>query len=195
MKNGIELLRAANKYKPVTAEIEIPLDGEDTLKVILHAPDIFAIQEEQEIVYQLKLAECVSKGMQKYPVPESEWVKEMLDLISEVDRDKVFKITHKPKESTIYSTVAEDMRKYLLKNKPSNLAELTAQRISKIQTVRELIPKFLKTSEGEPLIQTAEDHEYFKEVMANNLPLFTEITRAYTGLVKQMTEKREAVKN
>lgn len=166
----IDLLRNANRYKKRFEELEIPLDGDARLTVIIDAPGIMDMMEEQTIIYQQKLAECEARGLHQYQVSESEWQKELANYED------------------------SNTRAQMEKRKPANAAEFVASQISKFATIQTLLPMYLKDKEtGQKICQNAEDVEFFKQVFSADQNLFQDALKKYTNLIA--ASAGEAAKN
>jgi len=150
----IDAIRKANKAETIQEDFEIIVNGE-ALKMRLAMPDVFTILEDQKKAYALKLAECEAEGMGKYPLNESEWNKE-LDAIED-----------------------EEAKENIIKNKPATLAEQVANSLSRLYTVRTLIPKILRDpdKDNELICSSPSDQKELGDYLANNseaLKVFTE---------------------
>jgi hypothetical protein len=183
----IDLLRAANQNKRKYVRFDIPLGPDNAIEAIMNAPDVFLTLEEQEKIYQKKYAECVREGLKDDPINETDWEKDFEETIR-VQREAAKKSDKEFNE--------QDARERALKDKPLNLAQQVAQKISRLRTVQEIIPKVIKTSDGKTLMfPTAEERAEFKEMICSDMKLFTYLSEKYIELLTDITKKENEVKN
>ena len=169
----IEQLKNANEYKIHTVEFTIPIAGTPGLNVRLSAPDAWAIREEQKKIQKIKFLELKAEGLHKQSIDEDEWVKERNEYLKTIQTK-----TEKEKEILL---------KEYDKNKPESLAHFLALDASRTRTVFELMPKMLRDVEtGELVCQTADDIEYFKQLMKSNSKLITLFTENWIKLSKMI---------
>lgn len=186
-KRPIELLKAANANKIKYVRFDLQLDGDNVIEAIMNAPDMFFTLEEQEKIYQKKYAECRAEGLAGLAINEADWKKEMEDTI------RIQKETAQKQGKTFNE---HEVRERALKDKPVDLAQQVAQKISKIRTVLEILPKVIKMSDGKTLMfPEAEDREEFKQIITSNMKLFTYLSEKYVDLFTQLTDEEGEVKN
>jgi len=167
----IDLLRAANKNKIIQLKFSIPLEGEQVLNVILKAPDIYAIWEAQELSKRDAIGLATKRGLDQYPVTDEEWNR-YLERFSD-----------------------PETRKAMDKDRPANQAEKYAIDIAYLRTVRELIPRYLCTTDGEKAFPTQEERDELYEIMCSNPAIMNLLTDRYVELSRMVNEARDAVKN
>lgn len=167
----IDLLRAANKNKILEIRFAIPLDGDKVLNVILKAPDIYAIWEAQELAKRVAMAEATDKGLAEKSVSDKEWAKYL-----ERFTDK-------------------DTRKSMESDRPANQAEKYALDVSYLRTIRELVPRFLCTTDGAKAFPTQAERDEFSEIMCSNREIMNLLTDKYIELSKMVKKAQEAIKN
>jgi len=167
----IELLTNAYEKKLIKVEFEIPLGDSKSIPAVLTAPDVYSILEVQEEEYQGMYARYCEKGYDKKPVNEADWKKELAGYTNPETRKRV-----------------ED-------DKPTNLADQIAKKFSKIRTVHELIPRFLKNKDGKPLFETSEERAAFKGILCSDSQLMNLLAQKYLELTGKMAEVTDEVKN
>ena len=183
----IELLKAANINKIKYVRFDIPLDAGNSIEAIMNAPDLFFIIEEQEKIYQKKYAECKSDGMGGMEINDADWKKEVEDTIR-IQKETALKQQKKFNEPEAREKVGRD--------KPIDLAQQVALKISKIRTVQEILPKVIKMADGKTLMfPEREDREEFKQIITSNMKLFTYLSEKYVDLFTQLTSDEEEIKN
>ena len=183
----IDLLKAANINKIKYVRFDIPLDAGNSIEAIMNAPDLFFILEEQEKIYQKKYAECKADGMAGVEINDADWKKEVEDTIR-IQREAAQKQGKEFNEREARDKAARD--------KPVDLAQQVAAKISKIRTVQEILPKVIKMADGKTLMfPEKEDREDFKEIITSNMKLFTYLSEKYVDLFTQLTTDEEEVKN
>lgn len=184
----IDLLKKANQNKIKYVRFDIPLGDNDSIEAIMNAPDMFLIMEEQEKIYQIKYAECVREGLKKEKVNEADWQKELEDTIR-LKRENAQKTGREFNEDEARKRAEQDGR-------PVNLAQQVAQKISKIRTIQEIIPKVIKMSDGKTLMfPTPEEQAEFKEIICSDMKLFTYLSEKYVELMMEMIKEENEVKN
>ncbi len=167
----IELIKSAYDKKTIRVQFQIPLPGDTGhVDAVLTAPDIYSILEVQEEVYQVKYADYVTKGHDKLPINESDWGKEL----------KSYK---------------GDTRKRMEDEKPVNLADQMAKKFSKIRTIQELIPMFLRDRADKKLFPEPEDRTAFKEILCSNADLMNLLAQKYLELTSRINEVAREAKN
>lgn len=183
----IDLLKAAMKNKIKYVRFDIDLEEGNSLEAIMNAPDMFLIIEEQEKIYQKKYAECVKEGLHKEPINEADWKRDYEETIR-VQREAAVKANRKFDE--------KESRQRAERDKPVNLAQQVAQKISKLRTIQEIIPKVIKTADGHTLMfPTPEERSEFKELICSNMKLFTYLSEKYVELFSEISNEQEEVKN
>jgi len=174
---AIDRLKSADKYQLVYVDIDIPLNEEESIEARLNAPDIWTIKDEQELIFAKKLARCKREGLHHESVDQEELESELAN----IDRS---------------TKEGEQQYKYALKNAPKNLAEQTADKMTKFATIKGILPRFLCDREtGEPLFRTEEEQQAFIEIIKQSMPLFTLLANAYTELSTKVYVEKEQVKN
>lgn len=183
----IDLLKAATKDKIKYVRFDIPLGENDAIEAIMNAPDMFLILEEQEKIYQKKYAECVRDGLDKEKPNEADWKKEFEETIR-IQREAARKANREFKEL--------EAREKAERDKPINLAQQVAQKISKLRTIQEIIPKVIKKADGKTLMfPTPEEREEFKEIICSDMTLFTFLSEKYVELFSDINKEKEIIKN
>lgn len=166
----IEIIKNAYNKKKIELQFELPLDKDEKLDVVLTAPDVYAIIEVQEEMYQSKYAEYRDKAYDKRPINEADWQKEI----------------------ELYEGTAREQAE---KDKPKNLAEQMAKKFAKIRTVQELIPMFLRDTKGNKVCETIEEREAFKEILCSNPDLMQLLAQKYIELSGMISKVGEKAKN
>lgn len=180
----IELLKAAHEKKVARVEFQIPAGEGKFIDAVLTAPDIFDIQEIQDKIYRKTFAEYRKEGLEDEPIDEEAWNRE-LDETRKSMRDKG------KSDKEIEDTVAS-----LEKEKPRNMAQQGALRISKIRTTQELIPLHLRDKKtSEFLFPDKEDRRVFKEILCSDLSLMQLLTNKYLELTLLIGKTEDDVKN
>jgi len=176
-KKAIDLLRGSNRYKIIREDVDIPLDDDKVIEAYFAAPDIWSIKEEQELVYAVKLKVAERRGLAKEKIDEADFQAE-LDQIDDSTPE------------------GQKARKYVASQRPLNLAQQTAQKMTKFATIRNILPKFLYDRKtGERLFPDEDDQAAFTEIVAQNMELFTLLANAYTRLSTKVSADKELVKN
>jgi hypothetical protein len=165
----IELLKASYDKKTIQVQFQIPLDN-GHLDAILTAPDIYSLLEVQEEVYQGRYAELAKKGFKDMEFNEDDWRAELKSYKGEV-------------------------RKRAEEEKPKNLAEQIAKKFSKIRTIQELIPMFLRDRAGNKLFPDPEDRNKFREILCSNADLMNLLAQKYLELTSKISEVAREAKN
>ena len=180
----IELLKAAHEKKVAKVEFQIPIGDGKFIDAVLTAPDIFDIQEIQDKIYRKTFAEYRKEGLDTEPIDEAAWNREMDDTRKSM-REK------SKSEKEIEDTVAA-----MEKEKPKNMAQQGALRISKIRTTQELIPLHLRDKKtGEFLFPSADDRRAFKEILCSDLSLMELLTQKYLELTLLVGKTEDDTKN
>lgn len=183
----IDLLIKANRKHQKYVRFDIPIDGENSLEAIMNAPDIFLIMEEQEIVYRKAYAQCCEEGLDKYPIDEDEWEKELQESLR-IQREAAMKDGRKFNEKEAYER--------LLRDRPGNAAQQVARKISKFRTISEILPKVIKCSDGKTkMFPSQEERNLFRELICSDMKLFTYLSEKYIELINSMTEEEAKAKN
>ena len=169
-KSAIELIRAANSRRKIEVRFYLPVDKDIEIEVSLTAPDAYAIWELQDKTFQKALAEANQDGMNLYPVNDVDWEKEL-------DR------------------YAEDVRESMVKDKPKNLAEQHARKISGLRTIQELLPIFIRAADGKILFRDKGEREEFKVFLCSNPDVMNMLTSKYIDLSNRVREVQDATKN
>ena len=141
----IDLFRKANAAQTIQEDFEI-IVNEDVTKMRIAMPDIFTILGDQKKAYAKELASCISEGLGEYTINEDELEKGLVEI-----KDK-------------------DAKEEMIKNKPKNLAEQLATELSRIHTIRTLIPKILRDPDNnnELICQTKADRDAMGDYLSNN---------------------------
>jgi hypothetical protein len=169
-KRPIELLRAAHAKKRIELSFEIPIDEKTNISAVLTAPDLYSIWEEQGLLYERKLADLNSSGDDKRPINDSTWTKELEGL-------------------------SGDALKAMMATKPKTLAEQMASKLSRYETIYNLVPRFLRTPDRKLLFPTNADRKEFKEIMYSDANLMKLISQKYLELSQKVNEVGQDVKN
>ena len=175
----LELIRAAQKKKTVSVNFHIPI-GDENVPVVLTVGDRFKIAETQDKFYNSLYAEYKSEELDKQPINNLEYEKEY----------KQFKegLKGTPEENKISIETYK-------KGKPENLADQMANKWGRIRTIQEIVPRFLKTPEGEPVFKTeSEIKEMIRYVHEDN-DLFSLLSENYVKLFSEVKKVEDAVKN
>ena len=167
----IDLLRAANKSKIIQLHFAIPLDNDNTLKVILKAPDIYAIWEAQELSRRVAIGEATDKGLDAKPVTDAEWNK-YLERFTD-----------------------PDTRKSMETDRPANQAEKYALDVSYLRTIRELVPRYLCLPDGTKAFPTQAERDEFAEIMCSNRSIMSLLTDKYVELSRMVREAQIEINN
>lgn len=183
----IDLLIQANRNRQKYVRFDIPIDEENSLEAIMNAPDIFLIMEEQEIVYRKAYAQCCEEGLDKYPIDEDEWEKELQESLR-IQREAAMKAGREFNEKDAYER--------LLRDKPANAAQQVARKISKFRTISEILPKVIKCADGKTkMFPSQEERNLFRELICSDMKLFTYLSEKYIELINSMTEEEAVAKN
>jgi len=182
-KSAIELIEAAQKKKVVKVDFNFPLDEKNILPMSLHSPDMFTIQEIQDINYRAKFAEYRKKGLHEEPIDEAAWEKDLNDQIDALKKEGA-------KKEAIELTV-----KTLKDDKPLNMAQEGAQRYSRIKTSQDILPMFLRDREGNVLFKTQDERDRFKAIISSDISLMNLLVQKYVELTTLITETTEQAKN
>ena len=167
----IDILIAAHKKKIIKENIDIPVEEGIVIEAVLEAPDIYAIQELQDRIYRKMYAVCRKDGLDKEPIDEQEWEKELL----------------------IYDS---ETRELIAKSKPDNSAQQGSSKFAKIRTIQELIPLYLKDRKtNKPLFPDDESRLKFKEILCSDTNLSNLLAQAYVRLAKKIGEAGKQAKN
>lgn len=171
-QKAIDILEAANKGKTAEVRLEIPsTDGKTTVAAILTPPDVYSIQRTQDIIYKKQFCEYRKEGLDQELVDEDDWQAELDSY----------------KDSEVRKRIAED--------KPRNMAQQGAKRFSKIATIQELIPKYLKDLKGNLLFTTKEERDRFRDLLCSDIGLMNLLAEKYVELVTMTAEVADQVKN
>ncbi|MDD5543894.1 MAG: hypothetical protein PHX83_12040 [Acidobacteriia bacterium] len=167
----IDIIKSAYEKKTISVQFQIPLPGDTGhVDAVLTAPDVYSILEVQEEVYQGRYAELRAKGFADMAVNEDDWRAEV----------KTFK---------------GEARKRIEEEKPRNLAEQMAKKFSKVRTIQELIPMFLKDRGGNKLFPTSDDRVAFKDILCSNADLMNLLAQKYLELTGKINEVAREAKN
>lgn len=167
----IDLIRAALEKQKRGIGVEFDLPTDPPLRVIMAAPDLFTLWQEQEIVYQRELAQRKAAGDDKFPINKDQWERE-------------------------FREAGPEMQAIMMREKPQNLAEQIAQRTSRFKTIIELLPKCLRDAEtGEPLCQTPEDEHALKAFLTSDPAILGLVTEKYAELARRVQSTLDAAKN
>jgi len=184
MKTPLQLLQAADRYKIHEEPIDIPLDGDQTLKAKLISPDLFELQEELEDLKKEALIEGRQKGWDKLPIDSDEWNEE----IQGFKDSKEFKEMNAGEKSKRL----EDLQK----NKPKNLAEQRAPYKARVRIVRYILPRLLRDVEtGEKLFNTPDEIMAVSKIIGANPELMSLLSKAYSRLAAKNNESQEDAEN
>jgi hypothetical protein len=178
----IDLLKKANENKTKAVRFDLPPNHPDAMEAIMTAPDMFLIMEEQEKIYQKKYVECLEDGLGDKPINAADWKKEFDDTLR-VQREAAKKAGREFDEKN-----AE-------KNKPVDLAQQVAQKISKLRTVQEIIPKVIRKADGTLMFPTREEQQEFKDLICSDMKLFSYLSEKYIELFTEITTEETEVKN
>ena len=170
MNSELELLVAAHEKQTIQVEFDIEI-GDAKVPVILTAGDRFEIAQIQADIIQELVLTYRKKGWENEPINDSEW------------------------ETDLARFTNPDVRKRMEEQKPGNLAQQQAERHARIRTIKELIPRFLKKSNGDKFLTTPKELEKFQEMIGANPALMQILATKYTELLQKETEIGEAVKN
>jgi len=169
--DGFTLLKNAHAKKQVKVQFEIPIEG-SKIPVILTVGDRLAIAETQDRIYQIYYSEYQEKGLDRKPVNE-------IDFEAELDRFKD----------------DADTLKILKDQKPKNLADQMAKKYSRLRTIQEVIPQFLKNPNGTPFLKTEEQKLEMQEIIKEDNDLWILLAGKYTELFVKAKDIEIAVKN
>lgn len=168
--NQIELLKKAKKKKSLDVSFEI-VYGEAKIPAMLSVPDLFEIMEAQEVEYNKKFIKYRKEGFDKEPIDEDKWNEE----VSNLER----------KDRPAYE-----------KTKPNNLAEQMATRHSRLKTILNLMPLYLKNPDNNKLLfPTEDDKEFFQDLVKGDMKLFNLLVGKYVELMNKITNVEETAKN
>jgi len=182
--NMLDVLKKARDKKEIKVDFEIQL-GDVTLKAILTAPDYYSIWEEQNLVYQEKLAEYKGRGLDQFPINLEEWESELEQKLATV-----------PKTAKDYKQKIKEVRKQHEQEKPRNLAEQQASKFSRILMVQKLLPKFLRHAESnEPLFETPQEQAEFTSYVKSDPALMRLLANKYLELINAINAVGESAKN
>jgi len=170
MNKELELLKKAHDKRTIKVEFDIEI-GEEKVPVVLTAGDRFEIARIQADLIQELVIEYRKKGWENEKINQSEW------------------------ETDLARFTNPDVRKRMEEQVPGNLAQQQAERHARIRTIKELIPRFLKKSDGAKLVKTPEELEIFQDMIGENPALMQLLATKYTELLQRETEIGEAVKN
>ncbi|NQT01457.1 MAG: hypothetical protein HQ580_05515 [Planctomycetes bacterium] len=163
----IEILIAAQKGKDIKVEFDIPV-GDKVLKAVLTAPDKYEIQKRQDVIYRREFASYRAEGLENEPPNESEWKEEQLRYKKEL-RDTLVK--------------------------PKNMAEQGASSLSKLETICDVLPKYVRDPRGRLLFPDKKAQEQMKHLLQNDMLLMKIFAEAYVELVKKLEDVQEIAKN
>ena len=169
MNNELQLLKKAHDNETIKVEFDITI-GSTTVPVVLTAGDRFEIAKIQEDIVQEHYLGYSERGWDNKPVNEADW---------ETDLENM-----KP-----------ETREHFTKQKPKNLAQQMAQKFARVKTIKELIPRFLKTKDGKKLCPTQADLDTMQEMIGESPVLMQLLAEKYTDLLTQEVEIGKAVKN
>lgn len=167
----LDTLRKANQNRDIKEVIELPLGNDETLKVVLSAPDMFTIMKDQERCYQKEYAECIQSGMEVLPINETDWNK------------------------TLNQITDTDVRKAMQDDKPVNLAEQVAKKNARFDTIRVLLPKALRDENGDLICKDPKEQLEMQQMISSNAEWMRLLTEGYVRLVGQINEVNESAKN
>ena len=183
-RSAIELIEAAQKKKVVKVDFDFPLGDKKVLPMSLHSPDIFTIQEIQDINYRAKYAEYRKRGLNEEPIDEEIWQKDLKDQKKELDKIGASK------------QVIADTLQAFEDDKPLNMAQEGAQRYSKLKTSLDILPMFLREPKtGEVLFKTQDERDRFKLVISSDMSLRSLLLNKYVELTNLISETTEQAKN
>jgi len=174
--SAIELLKRANQGAILEAVFQIPAGDDTFIDAKLTAPDVVEIWQESDLQRTALWAKAQEAGLVGKPVDEAKWQ-------AEFER---YKSSEGVKQ--------EDIDAYADK-KPKDLAEQYANEHAGINTVRNIIPRYLKNLDNTHLLPTEQDREDFRRIMARNSDIFKAISDIYVSLSRQIAAEKETVKN
>ena len=175
----LELIKAAHKKKTVSVNFHIPIDGVN-VPVVLTVGDRFEIAETQDMYYNELYGKYEDKGLDKRRINKLEYEKEL----------KQFKegLKGTPEENKKSIETYE-------KGKPENRADQMANKWGRIRTIQEIVPRFLKTPEGEPVFKTESEIKEMIQVVREDNDLFSLLSENYVKLFSEVRKAEDAVKN
>lgn len=182
----IDFLIRANENKTKAVRFDLPPNHPNAMEAIMTAPDMFLITEEQEKIYQKKYSECLEDGLGGKPINEADWKKDAEDTLR-VQRESAHKAGRKFDE--------KEARANIEKNKPVDLAQQVAQKISKLRTIQEIIPKVIRKADGNLMFPTREEQQKFKDLVCSDMKLFSYLSEKYIELFTEVTKEEAEVKN
>ncbi len=168
--SAIDILRQANKNAILEASFQIPIGDGNFLDAKLTAPDVVEIWQESELQRKALWAKAQEAGLVGKPINESEWREELAKLKKEEKEDFIAK-------------------------KPKDLAEQYANQHAGINTVRNIIPRYIRDLDDNYLFQSEQDRDDFRRIMSRSSDIFKAISDVYVSLSRQVMEEKEAIKN
>jgi len=167
----MQLIRKANKEQALFEDFELTI-FEKVYKLRISMPDIFDIIQDQQLAKSEAYAKCRDAGLTEYAIDEDKWNKQ-LEAIED-----------------------PDLRKQLEDKKPLNLAQQESEEISRLTTIRTLLPKIIRyANNGELLCKTSDDRTQLGKYMANNSACLNTITEAWSKIMVRYSQVQDTVKN
>jgi len=165
----IDLFVAAHQKRVIDERLELPVGDGVTVSALLEAPDIYDIQGVQDILYRKVFAKYRKEGLHLEKIDEAEWERDL----------------------KLYDP---DVRK--LQEKPANYAQQGAEKTARVQTIQELIPKYLKDpATKELLFPTEAEQVAFKKIIRSDPGLSSMLAKAYINIAKKLKEVSKQAKN
>ena len=169
--NMMQLIRKANNEQALFEDFELTL-FEKAYKLRISMPDIFDIIQDQQLAKSEAYAKCRAAGLTEYSIDQEKW-------------DKQLKAIEDP-----------ELRKQLEDKKPLNLAQQEAEEISRLTTIRTLLPKIIRYAKNEELLcKTSDDRIQLGKYMANNSACLNIITEAWSKIMVRYSQVQDTVKN
>ena len=168
MKTIQQLIEAAYEKRKVEVRFKINIDGQE-VPCMLSAIEYSDILKVQNKIYIREMAKAESEGLDKLPISESDWKKEL-------------------------DGVSAETRKVM--EKPANAAEQHAKKISWYETILDIMPEHLKQDKpgNPPLLNNPEEIALFKKLIKADGKLFGTLTEAWSKLNEMKKEINDSVK-
>ena len=170
MNKAIELIKKAREKQDLDVVFDLEVYGE-TIPILLSTIDYYDIIEAQDIEYKAAFARYRKKGLDEEPIDEVAW-------------------------ETGLKAYNKETQEILKKEKPQNMAQEAAQKFSKMKTIFDIIPKYMKDPKTKlALFPTKEDQEYIKELLSSDAKFMGLISEKFGELLSKSQEQKDTVKN
>lgn len=183
----IDEFEAAVQGDDLRVVFELPVSSDKTVTATLSAFDQFDMLRIQDEIYLSELQYYEGKGKNKLPIVAGEWETNV--------QDRVINYREQLKDDPELETKVAKFEQDVRKKPPRNLAEQLAQRSTRVETTKKILPKFLRWENDELMFPDEKDQERFEKIIGVNPRVNSALMKAYVRLMNMMSAASEQVKN